>query len=247
MKTTHTFKLATIIVLITALFTSCNDDDVNKYHYDYYTAIVTVKPKSCYVILQLNDSTGLIPTNMTNSPYGDKEVRALVNYHVETESRYLKSVYIHQMDSIRTKFTVPSQGEDDEKIYGNDPLDIVPDWTTVAEDGYVTLRARTRWGDKNTVHYLNLVTGTNPDDPYELLLCHNANGDSQKYLGDVLIAFNLRELLKDATSEKAKITIRWRSLNGEYQKMVFDMNTNPWDADIIYYNPTTLEDFNHIE
>ena len=32
------------------------------------------------VFLQLDDKTTLLPTNMTKSPYGEKEVRALVNY-----------------------------------------------------------------------------------------------------------------------------------------------------------------------
>lgn len=50
--------------------------------------------------LQLNDSTTLLPTNMSSSPFGDKEVRALVNYDEVSESggRYDKAVQVNWID-----------------------------------------------------------------------------------------------------------------------------------------------------
>lgn len=47
--------------------------------------------------MQLDDSTSLIPTNMKASPFGDKKVRALVNYTIE-ELSYggnQQSVYVN--------------------------------------------------------------------------------------------------------------------------------------------------------
>ena len=40
----------------------------------------------------------------------------------------------------------------------------VSDWYRQAEDGYLTLRFRALWGGQK-VHYINLVTGVNPENP----------------------------------------------------------------------------------
>ena len=64
----------------------------------------------------------------------------------------------------------------------------------MAEDGYLTLRIRTLWSSPHATHVLNLVTGTNPEDPYELELRHDAKGDDNGSWGDALIAFNLNKL-----------------------------------------------------
>mgnify|MGYP000385156400 CR=1 FL=1 len=48
---------------------------------------------------------------------------------------------------------------------------------------YLTLRFRALWGGQK-VHYINLVTGVNPDNPYEVELRHNVNGDPQNYWRD---------------------------------------------------------------
>lgn len=88
-------------------------------------------------------------------------------------------MYVNWIDSIRTKQPVETQGSEAEnvKVYGNDPIEIVKDWVSVAEDGYVTLRIRTLWGG-NATHIINLVNGVNKDNVYEFDLRHNAQGDT---------------------------------------------------------------------
>ena len=87
----------------------------------------------------------LLPTNMSSSPFGDKEVRALVNYNEVSESggRYDKAVQVNWIDSILTKSIAPDLGSENDVVYGTDPVEIVNDWVTIAEDGYLTLRFRT--------------------------------------------------------------------------------------------------------
>lgn len=99
-------------------------------------------------------------------------------------------------------------------------VDIVRDWVTVAEDGYLTLRFRALWGGQK-VHYINLVTDVNPDNPYEVELRHNANGDPQNYWRDALVAFNLNGVVPDTEGKTVKLTIRWHSSQG-YKKVDFD-------------------------
>lgn len=78
-------------------------------------ALVTVKTDADQtVFLQLDDKTTLLPTNMTKSPYGEKEVRALVNYKEvdEPSDIYTQAVHINWIDSILTKPIAPDLGEE---------------------------------------------------------------------------------------------------------------------------------------
>ena len=197
-----------------ALFSSCLDDDDSN-SLGRPTALVTVSPGSDGTfVMYLDDNTVLTPSNMKSSPFKEKEVRALVNY---TEDKLLsgksdiRSVHINWIDSIRTKQPVAFVEGDDS--YGNDPNEIIPDWVTVAEDGYITMRIRTLWGSPSKVHVINLVTGVNPDDPNEIELRHNANGDVYGRYGDALVAFNLNGW--PGFEGRAKIKLRWKSFTGE--------------------------------
>lgn len=71
------FKYLTFAIAMVLPFglQSClnNEDDIR----DRPTALVTVVPqKDGGFVMNLDDATVLIPTNMRKSPYGDKEVRA---------------------------------------------------------------------------------------------------------------------------------------------------------------------------
>ena len=197
------------------LFQSCldDDDDMAKLR---PTAIVTVCPNDDgSFVMNLDNNTVLVPNNYKTSPFKDKEVRALANYTETGTVGYgvdMRDVTVNWIDSIRTKLPVAST-DDNDAAYGNDPVEIVADWVTVAEDGYITLRLRTRWSRSGQPHLINLVTGVNPDDPFEFELRHNAMGDIYGEMGDALIAFNLNEL--PGFNDKVKVKLRWRSFSGE--------------------------------
>ncbi len=214
------------LMLASALvFQSCDDDNNDVSYMWQPTALVTVCPQEDEsVMLQLDNETRLRPVNMKKSPYGKKEVRALVNYNLEQESASsaIQDVRVNWIDSIRTKLPVPGIGEDNAEKFGDDPIDIVKDWVTIAEDGYLTLRVRTVWGPGNKPHELNLLTGVNPDDPMEFELRHNANGDLSGTVGNALIAFNLNEVIGDAATP-VKITLKWKSPAGD-KSVEFDMS-----------------------
>ncbi|MDO4497124.1 MAG: NigD-like protein [Bacteroidales bacterium] len=213
MKKNVIFKLFVAFVAMTLAFTACKDDDALPIH----TALVTVKPMQNTFVMQLDDTTQLIPDNPSVCHFRDKQVRALVAYqNRHKEANGQRFVTICRIDSIRTKSYEPSLGtkEADIKAYGNDPIDIMRSWVTVAEDGYLTLCLRTVWGQPGVVHYMHLVSGVDESNPYLLELRHNANGDIIGYPHNCLIAFDLRELLKQVPSKEAKFTIRWNSSVG---------------------------------
>ena len=214
------FGLVAAVMLVSS-FSACDNDDTYIWYYDAVpNALVTVKPvDGAGFYMQLDDSTTLHPVNMSVSPYGDKEVRALVNYAYvrpeenDYEKRSFK-VNVNWIDSILTKPAVPYPADGDVSEYGEDPIEIVRDWVNIAEDGYLTVRFRTRWGNNGVVHFVNLLTGVNPDDPYEVEFRHNAYGDVNGTPGDALVAFRLSDL-PDTNGKTVKLTLKYKSFSGE--------------------------------
>lgn len=227
-----TRKLSVLVLgFLASVFglTSC-DMDSDNYNVQRPTALVTVYPVTSESFrMQLDDQTVLFPTNMKASPFGDKKVRALVSYEYEEDANLnsnLRNVRVNWIDSIRTKQPVVSKGSDDEKLYGNDGIEIVRDWVTVAEDGYLTLRLRTIWGGGK--HIINLVGGVNKDNVYEFDLRHNAQGDISGVLGDALIAFDLNSMWPDHP-EEVKIKLNWKSFSGK-KSMEFPLKMHKSDV-----------------
>ena len=100
MKSIFNKKILIAIATISSLsLQSCLDDDDN-YAMRFPNALVTVKTDADQtVFLQLDDKTTLLPTNMTKSPYGEKEVRALVNYKGSGRAqRYLHPSCTYKLD-----------------------------------------------------------------------------------------------------------------------------------------------------
>lgn len=213
-------------------FQSCLDDDNDNIDLQRPTAIVTVQPLADESFqMFLDNKTVLIPTNVKKSPYGNKEVRALVNYTEEAPAAYgfdVRNVKVNWIDSIRTKMPVVIADPEEIAQFKNDPIEIVKDWVTVAEDGYLTLRIRTKWGQSNTPHYIELVSGVNPDDPYELELRHDAKGDTEGRIGDGLIAFNLNKLPHHGATMKIKL--KWQSFTGP-KSSEFDLDMREFTHD----------------
>lgn len=220
------FKFLYLIGLAMAaapMLQSCSDNDDSSLN--SYTALVTVVPVSDNSFeMNLTNTVKLIPTNLKASPFKNKEVRALVNYTYDDETESpLRNVSINWMDSIRTKMPVIDKGVDNDALYGKDCIEIVKDWVTIAEDGYLTLRVRTKWGSPGVKHEVNLLSGGNPEDPYEFELRHNANGDTFGEIGDALIAFNLNQLIT-TNDPVVKIKIKWESFSGP-KSTEFDLTT----------------------
>lgn len=212
MKTKLWMMSALVALVATAALQSCNDDDDNR-NLAYPNALVTLKTNaSGTFFLQLDDSTTVIPTNMKASPYGKKEVRALANINMDAKEPkdHVKSGYVNWLDSILTKNMAPNLGDKNDATYGNDPVELVKDWTTLVEDGYLTLRFRTYFGYGKR-HVLNLIS---TGKPYEVELRHNAQGDDRRVVRDGLVAFRLIGL-PDTGGKEEELTVKWKSFSGE--------------------------------
>lgn len=192
--------LSACLALAAAMFSTASCDwgkDDDSYLKTIPNAVVTVKCENGKCVLQLNDSLKVSPTNITESPYKDKEVRALCNIDfLSKDGKAFGTIErkVNWIDSVLTKTTVETT-KDNDAAYGKDPVEILSSWMTVCEDGYLTVRFRTYWGyNTKKAHVVNLVTGVNPDDPYEVEFRHNANGDSKDIVSDAIVAFRLDQL-----------------------------------------------------
>lgn len=197
-----------IFGLIAALgLQSCNmDNNDNDYSKVYANAVVTVKPQGETSVIQLDDNTQLTPTNISKQLYS-KEVRALAN--LSDVNTTAKTVFVNWIDTILTKPTATNYDLKNDSAYGKDPVEIVNSFETVAEDGYLTLRFRTYWGN-NKQHSVNLVHRTDANTPYLLDFYHNANGDSNIQVNDGIVAFRLPEAFNQG-NDTINITLRWKS------------------------------------
>lgn len=217
MKKLKFLSLALIALMMVGSFTSCDTDGEYTIGDIYPSALVTVKPypdnSRCF--FQLDNTTTLYPVNITGLPYGNKPVRALINYlAIDDDPKDCdRAVRVVWMDEILTKQPV-QHGNLTQEFLGNDPLEIVKDWVTLVEDGFLTLRFRTLTSGIGVTHTLNLVVGANPENPYEVRLRHNAGEDTSGYMADGLVAFDLSSLPK-SDNPNQKIKLVWDSFTGE--------------------------------
>ncbi|MDD4777636.1 MAG: NigD-like protein [Fermentimonas sp.] len=226
MKTTK-LLLGVLFLMGLVILPSCLDDDDYDMHLRYPNALVTVKEDAGETLFfQLDDQTTLLPVNLNSHPFGGKEVRALVNYDEVDESsgNFDKAVHINWIDSIRTKSMAPNLGDLNDEKYGDDPVEIVRDWVTIAEDGYLTLRFRTIWSNMGITHHVNLIPTNNPNNPYEVEFRHDAKGDVTGRMGDGLVAFKL-DNLPDTEGETVKLKLIWNAFNGVTKSVEFDYKT----------------------
>ena len=109
------------LVASVAIFSlqSCDNDDDYDYSLMFPNALVTLvtvkTDANDTFFLQLDNETTLLPVNVTKSPFGEKEVRALVNFEETTDSSegFSKAVHINWIDSILTKPIAANLGDEE--------------------------------------------------------------------------------------------------------------------------------------
>jgi hypothetical protein len=176
-----------------------------------YDAIVTVKRSPTDTLyFQLDDNTRLFPANY------QKQARALQMQRVIchlTEYLYLDSPYGNYATVDWTDPLEKGTFSASASATISDGLDILNDWMTSVEDGFLTLHYRTWWGSGSVRHRLSLHSGVNPEDPYELCLVHDVCGDEALEQADALIYFDINSLPHTEGQYKT-LTLKWTSGEG---------------------------------
>ncbi|MGN1228483.1 MAG: NigD-like protein [Prevotella sp.] len=225
MKGIKTLMLLMAVMLTAVSLQSCDTDCDNNCYPAFNLATVTMKApqtEGAKWYMQLDDSTALEASNMPSHPFGNKELRAYIRYNnvqdmtnASTSSSTIKKMYsvnVLTIDTILTKKMDPMV-ENMAEEYGNDPVEVIDSWETVAEDGYLNIRFRTRWGN-NIKHRVTLVHRTDVDDPYTVEFIHNANGDINGQVADGMVAFRLDDCFNEG-DKPIEITLKWKSYSGE--------------------------------
>ena len=227
---TKTFLLLLMLLPVATIFTSCEEDVERS---PLYNGLVTIRYTEGNVLyFQLDDVRTLYPVNMNTGKFWNEGQRVLINFYVvdEDDRGFTDAVYVNWINPILTKATVESKGVENDVVYGKAPVEIVRDWVTVVEDGYLTLRFRTYWCGGVT-HAVNLLTGVNPDNPYEVEFRHNDYGDYDYYVGDGLVSFDLSKL-PDTEGKIVKLKLRWMSFSGP-KSVEFDYCTSKSSGGLI--------------
>lgn len=175
--------------------------------------LVTVKTlESGTVYFQLDETTTLQPVSWKN--YFGKEVRALVNYtelSVDSEL-FTKAVRVNGIDSVRTKKAYSLAFRNPDEDVADSPIELIDDWLTVCEDGYMNVHYAAQYGSNPDVHELNL--GIHPDKPFDLYLFLDRKNDSGTAWYDEVVAFDITELIPCDEGEVVSLTLHWDSNDG---------------------------------
>ena len=185
-----------------------------------YKAILTVKKTPTdTVYFQLDDSTTIYPQNCQNNFKRMKKLFCDIVVYDKPTGRFKYTGFVNWSEPI-DEGTVTA----DASVKGDIGLNIVDDWMTGAEDGYLTLHYNTWWGLNPVQHKLYLITGTNPADPYELVLRQDACGDKKDEEGDALVCFDINSL-PDTGDEYKELTLKWTSSGGTAAEKKFKFKT----------------------
>ena len=185
-----------------------------------YMAILTVKKTPTdSVYFQLNDSTTIYAANYQNNYSRMERVFCDITVTNRKVGRFNYTGNINWLEPLdEGKVTA------DASVKGSDGLDILNDWMTGVEDGYLTVHYSTWWGKSPVQHDFYLVTGANSADPYEVELRQNANGDKKDDQGDSLICFDINSL-PDTGGQYKTLTLKWTTSGGSASEKEFKFKT----------------------
>ena len=99
----------------------------------------------------------------------------------------------------------------------SDPVDIVTDWMTSLEDGFLTLHYRIRASGK-VAHSFEL----RPDAEGHFRLLHDAHGDTGGEMTEGLVCFPVAGLLPDTQGETVTLSLHYTDLNKQASTLTVD-------------------------
>ena len=227
-------KYLAILVAASAVLFSCSkmEGDVMPGDYDHYNqhgaqsedisgvfnAIVTVKKTPTdSVYFQINDSETIYPANYQSKYTRMERIICCVNASSRPTGRFNYTCNVEWAEPIEEGLVTDS-------AVGRDPIDIIDDWMTSVEDGYLTLHYNALWGNTPTIHSFSIVTGTSSDNPYVLVLRHDAKGDAQDWAGDGLVCCDINSL-PDTEGQYKELTLKWNNLEGSASERQFKFKT----------------------
>lgn len=198
-------------IFLLLVLVSCSAGKAD-YNLPEETFIVTVKKGADgRIFFQQDDNTILYPLNYSRPYNGLQRIICGLAVHPGGECGVL------WMDFLEKGPTVAFSGQD---LSSSGGIDVLEDWMTSVEDGFLTLHYATWWGDGSIQHSLSLVTGANPENPYELWLIHSSNADAALERADALTYFDINDL-PPTGAEYVNLILKWKNGEGQISGKTF--------------------------
>ena len=185
-----------------------------------FDAIVTVrKAPDDTVYFQLTDDTRVFPVGYDRTFDRARRLMCSLTRVGGKTGSYGQRVSIDWMDFL-DEGAVAGAGY----TGADDPLELVSDWMTSVEDGFLTVHYSTAWGIKPTMHTFTLLTGTDTSDPYLVVLRHDSCGDRREVEAEGLICFDLSSL-PDTGGQYKPLTLKWTCSDGASSERTFEFRS----------------------
>ncbi|MCD7937165.1 MAG: NigD-like protein [Tannerellaceae bacterium] len=222
MKTLKKIPVTLMALMVVFSLFSCQNDDSNALGWDdVYTVTVVPDTNGSFHLVSDKGKT-LEPAQKINfNPKEEKQrAIAILTFSEKQSDVYDHVVNIHSLDTFLTKPIAADLGDENIKVYGNDPVTIDSYWIG---DGYLNIWFGTYWGGKT--HFINLVQTDEENNPYELDFRHNANDDVPVQFEYSIVAFDLSSL-PDTNGKEVDLKINVRLYNNGQTTLKLKYNSN---------------------
>ncbi|MGL4993679.1 MAG: NigD-like protein [Bacteroidales bacterium] len=205
---------ATLIISISSMFTSCDNDEysLDKFWVSFAT-VKTVSNNSYY--LQLDNGETLWPAAQGFHYTPTNDERVLANYTILSDEQdgYDHFVKVNSLSKILTKGIIELTTTNQDSI-GNDKVVIEDIWFS-GEYLNIIFGYNTSYG---YTHYINLVNNTTIEHPEDgkihLEFRHNRNKAPETYGARGVVSFKLDKIFSDDQSE-VTISVKANEFKGE--------------------------------
>lgn len=252
MKMTKMMKALSICVPVTGilsmvlLFNSCLDDDGAYSLGDFRMEIATVESlESSQHYFRLDDGTTLWPAAGYYLGHNlDDGQRTWLNYTLLSDKKdgfdhYIK---VNGADPILTKKIAEDKGEENNAVYGTDPVGIDENYIWIG-NGYLNIIFSFNYGGTKT-HFINLLPAGDEENAYQVEFRHNAYNDPQQTAVSGIVCFDLSDL-PDTGGETVKLTVKVNTFSGE-KTYELDYNSNREQASGTESAGFNLENFERV-
>ena len=238
----HTMRpFLAVIPALLLLLSACakefapDADDLNKYPYGYYDpvdvtsqAIGTVKTRDGIRFIQLDAvSAGFVvnPNEIQSMADGTRVYlqywTVLSDFTPDFCTDAILVEWVTPLEQGGVSLLDFEEAFSVDSFLSTDPVDIVPDWMTCLEDGFLTLHYMIASGDKR--HSFCLYRGMG--SPVRFYLVHDADGDAGKALKDGIICFPLpmEHLFPDiGEGETVALSLHYLNLDHTQKTLTFE-------------------------
>lgn len=231
MKKLNLFLLA-LLAVIGVTIQSCDNNDDGFSIGDIGADWATVNVKGAHVYDFTGDRWGELWPAATNYPgYSPIDGQRVIVYFNPLYKNYPKSydcsIKLEGVREILTK-QIEELTADNEKEYGNDPVDILKGNMWISRGGYLNIIFKQNLPAtlKHRVSLVKNTTITPVEDGYiHLEYRYNTYDDTTGYWGNSAVSYNLNSL--DITSETKGIKVKINSATNGEKEITFDLKESP--------------------